>query len=197
MKVLRMEGRVIAVVVAAGVFGFIAIVLGFVGEAKRIKTDEVTYSADNGYCYYPITSAPALGIASAILLLIYQIVISVGVGCFCCSRRPCPKECGGICSIISFVFSWLFFISAFTNLIRAAVLNNMNFLMDHYSNDDDLCPVANPGLFAVAGVLCLFTVALGFLSYFLVMCSRNKGVGQLSNDQGVAMGQPQLPKEGV
>ncbi|XP_074294183.1 uncharacterized protein LOC141621987 [Silene latifolia] len=192
-----MEGKVIAVVVVAGLLGLVAIVLSFVGEATRIKADQVVYSTEDGYCYYPETPAMALGIVAAILLLMQQIVISVGAGCFCCSRHPCPSDCPGICSIICFVFSWLKCIGAFSMLISAALLNNMNYLVKNYSTESNLCPVPKPGYFAGAGVICFFSVALSFISYFLLMCSRNKGARQLSNDRGVAMGQPQLPKEQV
>ncbi|XP_074294184.1 uncharacterized protein LOC141621988 [Silene latifolia] len=189
-----MEGKVIAVVVIAGLLGLVAVVLGFVGEATKIKADEVVYSREDGYCYYPKTPAMALGIVAAILLLIQQIVISVGAGCFCCSRHPCPSGCGGICSIVCFVFSWLSCIGAFMVLISAAAVNNMNYMVKNYSTKSNPCPVAKPGYYAGAAVYCLFSVTLSFISYFVLMCSRNKGARGLSNDHGIAFGQPQLPK---
>ncbi|XP_021725938.1 uncharacterized protein LOC110693124 [Chenopodium quinoa] len=148
-----MEGKNIAVCVIAGVLGLIAVVMGFVAEATKVKGDQVIFTQDYGACFYPTSPSVALGIVASIILLIQQILISSATGCFCCRRNPCPSTCSGITALICFIFSWLVFIGAFVMLMYASILNTTKYLEDATNTLGEGCLVPKSGYFIGAGVL--------------------------------------------
>ena len=57
-------------------------------------------------CVYPRSPAMALGLTSALSLMIAQIIINVSTGCICCKRNPHPSNSNWTVALICFVDSW-------------------------------------------------------------------------------------------
>ena len=57
-------------------------------------------------CVYPRSPAMALGLTSALSLMIAQIIINVSTGCICCKRNPHPSNSNWTVALICFVVSW-------------------------------------------------------------------------------------------
>ncbi|XP_021762181.1 uncharacterized protein LOC110726943 [Chenopodium quinoa] len=192
-----MEGKNIAVCVIAGVLGLIAVVMGFVAEATKVKGDQVLFTED-GACFYPTSPSVALGIVASIILLIQQILISGASGCFCCRGNPCPSTCSGITALICFIFSWLVFIGAFVMLMYAAILNTTRYLVDTTNTLDEGCLVPKSGFFIAAGVLSIISIALGLVAYIVLISSDKKiipkgGASNVASEYGIATAKPQIP----
>lgn len=193
--------------ITAFILGALAIAFSFVAYAKRIKAVDVT--SINGVCLYPSSIACALGIIAALVLLIEQITLSVGMRCFCCCGVRWSSKCAAIVAIIIFIFSWFAFVIAFIGLIYTAILNNHKFLVKHHSDNNDnggVCFIGKENLFLGTAFWCIISTVSGLISYVFWVCAadnRNNvnlqaGYGNSANSgQGVAMGQPhtQLSKE--
>ncbi|KNA13479.1 hypothetical protein SOVF_116600 [Spinacia oleracea] len=195
--------------IVALVLGLLAIGLSFIAYSKRIKVGDV--SNVNGVCRYPSSPAFAIGIIAALVLLIEQITISVGMRCFCCCGIRCSSKCGAIISIILFIFSWFAFVIAFIGLIYTAMLNNRKYLVQNHSENNidssilegGICYIGKENLFLGDAVWCIFSIVSGLFAYsFRVCATRNRNnndnyqAGYGNNNAanygqtGVAMGQP-------
>ncbi|KAJ8442445.1 hypothetical protein Cgig2_018722 [Carnegiea gigantea] len=192
------RSKSIVVSASAIVFGALAVALSILAYEKRIKTEEVGVTSK--VCNYPFSPSFALGIIAALALLVEQLIISGGIGCFCCGGTKCPTNCCGITSLIVYILSWLSFLIAFMGLIATAILNNHHYLANKYprSDTESGCKTGKENLFLGAAVWCVFTVGLGLISYALFSAGARRDRshqrdGYLANEQGnVAMGQTQV-----
>ncbi|KAK6936572.1 DESIGUAL/Modifying wall lignin-1/2 [Dillenia turbinata] len=175
-----------------GFLGFLTAVLAFIAEGTQFKSSQVVYVSETE-CIFPSSESPAstLGLAAALTLLLAQIIVSVAARCFCCYRGPYPSNSTWILALISFIVSWVAFAIAFLILLTAAALNTRT---DTYY----YCHAVRAGVFSVAGVLSIVTVALGIFYYLAPSPRKNESSSwanpAIPTQGGIAMAQPQFPQ---
>lgn len=70
-----------------------------------LQGSEVQFTSTT-QCAYPRSPAMALGLTSAVSLMIAQIIINVTTGCICCKRSPRPSNSNWTIALVCFVVSW-------------------------------------------------------------------------------------------
>ncbi|KAL5724586.1 hypothetical protein ACHQM5_007826 [Ranunculus cassubicifolius] len=185
-----MERRVLMVCIGVGFLGILAAALAFTAEAKRIKSSEVQFTS-LGLCTYPRSPALGLGLAASVVLMIAQMIINVAAGCICCKRNQHRANPSWTVALVCFVFSWFTFVIAFLLLLTGAALNDQHGQETMYFGN--YCYVVKPGVFVGGAFLSLASVALGILYYLTLSSSKKSGSEQWGTQQGIAMGQPQMP----
>ncbi|KAG2239308.1 hypothetical protein Bca4012_024053 [Brassica carinata] len=193
-----METSKVVMCVVVSLLGLISALTGFAAESNKIEEYEVnvTTSGSLTRCSYPRSMAYTLGLNSAVFLVLAQIVVSVGSGCFCCRKGPSPSRSKWIISLTCFIVSWFTFAIALLLLLSGAVLNGER-TEDSASPDIYFCYIVRTGVFSTASVLSIVTIALGIV-YYLCLNSSNQNVGDTrtvaNQGGGIAMGQPQIPQ---
>lgn len=187
-KRIIMERRVLVVCIAVGFLGILAAALGFSAEANRIKGSEVQFTAP-GICTYPRSPALGLGLAASVVLMIAQMIITVAAGCFCCKRNQHHSSSNWTVALVSFVFSWFAFVIGFLLFLTGAALNDQHGEESMYFGS--YCYVVKPGVFAGGALASLTSVTLGILYYLTLSSAKKQSVA--TPNQGIAMGQPQIP----
>ncbi|KAF3432686.1 hypothetical protein FNV43_RR23788 [Rhamnella rubrinervis] len=190
-----MEKKVLLVSSAVGFLGLLSAATGFGAEATRIKGSEVQFVSPT-QCAYPRSPAMALGLTSAVALMVAQIIINVSTGCICCNRSPRPTSSNWTIALVCFVVSWFTFVIAFLLLLTGAALNDQHGIETMYFGNY-YCYVVKPGVFAGGASLSLASVTLGILYYLNLTSAKNSnnpwGSSGPTNQGGIAMGQPQFP----
>ncbi|URE14657.1 hypothetical protein MUK42_10540 [Musa troglodytarum] len=185
-----MERKVMVVSVAVGCLGLLSAALAFAAEATRTKASDVQTTA-GGECVYPKSPALALGLISALALMMAQAIINTVAGCICCKKHPHPSGTNWTVGLISFIASWVSFIIAFLLLLTGAALNDQRGQERMYFGD--YCYVVKPGVFSGGAVLSLASVALAII-YYVALSSKNaQSWGADQNQGGIAMAHPQVP----
>lgn len=87
------------------------------------------------------------------------------------------------------------FIVAFLLLLTGAALNDQRGEQNLYFTN--FCYVVKPGVFSGGAVLSLASVALGIVYYITLATSKSSNPQPWgpSNNQGIALGQPQIPPQ--
>ncbi|KAK9724088.1 hypothetical protein RND81_05G047300 [Saponaria officinalis] len=184
--------RRLVISTVAALLGLASTALGFAAEGKRIKVSQVN-EVSAGVCSYPRSPAYALGITSALSLLLAHLILNFASGCICCRCNPYSSTARWTLSLLCFIVSWFTFVVAFLLLLGGAALNDEhgaeNVYISYY-----YCYVVKPGVFALAAILSCASVALSIL-YFLTISSKKSPFEgpAVPNQSGVAMGQPQVP----
>ncbi|CAL9112409.1 unnamed protein product [Musa textilis] len=165
-------------------------------SSLTLQVSDVQRTA-GGDCAYPRSPALALGLISALALMMAQAIINILAGCICCKKHPHPSGTNRTVGLISFIASWVSFIIAFLLLLTGAALNDQQG-QERMMYFGDYCYVVKPGVFAGGAVLSLASVALGIL-FFASLSSKNSSTLQQNQGQGVAMGggpgHPQVPPQ--
>ncbi|CAH8320147.1 unnamed protein product [Eruca vesicaria subsp. sativa] len=193
-----MEKRKVVMCGVLSLLGLLSAITAFAAEATKIKKSQVNITTSDSLttCSYHRSPAYSLGFASAVFLMIAQIIVSIGSGCFCCRKGPAPSRSNWIISLICFIVSWFTFVIAFLVLLSGAVLNDEHAEEATYT-DTYFCYIVSTGVFSTGSVLSLVTVALGIV-YYLCLNSSNQNVGDTrtvaNQGGGIAMGQPQIPE---
>ncbi|THU72818.1 hypothetical protein C4D60_Mb04t16200 [Musa balbisiana] len=187
-----MERKAMAVSVAVGFLGLLSAALGFAAEATRIKASDVKATA-GGECVYPNSPALALGLISALALMIAQVIINTVAGCICCKKHSQPSSSNWTVGLISFFASWVSFIIAFLLLLTGAALNDQRGKERKYFGGND-CYVVKPGVFSGGAVLSLASVALGII-YYVALLSKTAQAWDPQQNEGIAMGHPRVPAQ--
>ncbi|KAK7821653.1 hypothetical protein CFP56_037517 [Quercus suber] len=160
-------------------------------------------------CVYPRSPAMALGLTSALSLMIAQIIINVSTGCICCKRNPHPSNSNWTVALICFVVSCIntdmrhrcnmymdtvYICHSVSFVAYRAALNDQHGDESAYFNY--YCYVVKPGVFAGGAMLSLASVALGIIYYLTLISAKNGdslwGNTSIPNQGGIAMGQPQI-----
>ncbi|GAA0151156.1 hypothetical protein Leryth_004014 [Lithospermum erythrorhizon] len=192
-----MEKKVIVVCCVVGFLGLLSAATGFAAEATRIKGSEVEFPSPSE-CVYPRSPALALGLTSAVSLMIAKIIVNVATGCICCRRGPHQANSNWTLALICFVVSWFTFVIAFLLLLTGAALNDQHGEENLYFGNY-YCYVVKPGVFAGAAVLSLASVVLGIIYYLTLTSTKSvntpMGVPAPPSQAGIAMGQPQIPPQ--
>ncbi|CAL9167675.1 unnamed protein product [Musa hybrid cultivar] len=187
-----MEKNVVMVCAAVGFLGLLSAALGFAAEATRIKVSDVqTTTLD--VCTYPRSPALALGLIAAVALMIAQAIINTVSGCICCKKYPNPSDTNWTIGLISFIASWVTFIIAFVLLLSGAALNDQWGQERMYFGE--YCYVVRSGVFSGGAVLSLASVALGIVYYVSSSSPKNMQPRSPQQNQGIALGQPQIPPQ--
>ncbi|URE14656.1 hypothetical protein MUK42_10540 [Musa troglodytarum] len=177
-----MERKVMVVSVAVGCLGLLSAALAFAAEATRTKASDVQTTA-GGECVYPKSPALALGLISALALMMAQAIINTVAGCICCKKHPHPSGTNWTVGVS--------FIIAFLLLLTGAALNDQRGQERMYFGD--YCYVVKPGVFSGGAVLSLASVALAII-YYVALSSKNaQSWGADQNQGGIAMAHPQVP----
>ncbi|CAL9104380.1 unnamed protein product [Musa textilis] len=207
-----MERKVMVVSVAVGCLGLLSAALAFAAEATRTKVltlplpsvfpsrfgflffalaSDVQTTA-GGECVYPKSPALALGLISALALMMAQAIINTVAGCICCKKHPHPSGTNWTVGLISFIASWVSFIIAFLLLLTGAALNDQRGQERMYFGD--YCYVVKPGVFSGGAVLSLASVALAII-YYVALSSKNAQSwgAEDQNQGGIAMAHPRVP----
>jgi len=179
MKILRF---LISLVV--GFLGLLAAVLAVVAEFKRVKPDDIVVHS-NGTCSYRRSPSEALAIVAGLVLLVAQLIANAATGCVCCCGHRYSSGCKKTIAIICLVISWITFILAFLTLMAGAVLSGRHITTD--------CSYVRPGIFAGGAVLAIITVLCAIVYYLLTVGKKNPIKGRPTQDQNIAMAQPQPP----
>ncbi|KAK3128250.1 hypothetical protein QOZ80_6BG0458930 [Eleusine coracana subsp. coracana] len=187
-----MERKVVIVCAVVGFLGVLSAALGFAAEATRVKVSDVQTSDSSGECIYPRSPALALGLLSAVALMLAQSVINTVAGCICCKRHPVPTDTNWSVALISFIISWCTFIIAFLLLLTGAALNDQRGEENMYFGS--FCYVVKPGVFSGGAVLSLASVALAIV-YYVALTSSKSPPTLTPQNQGIAMGQPVIPQQ--
>lgn len=186
MEILRF---VISLVV--GFLGLLVAVLGVVAEVKRVKLDDIGEDS-NGMCSYPTSPSEALGIVAGLVLLVAQVIANAAPGCVCCCGGLYRSSCKKTIAIICLVISWITFIVAFSTLIAGAVLSGRHITTtDSFGNI--FCSYVRPGIFAGGAVFAILTVLCAIVYYLLTVEVKNPIKGKPTQNQNIAMAQPQPP----
>ncbi|KAG5376702.1 hypothetical protein IGI04_041298 [Brassica rapa subsp. trilocularis] len=180
-----MEKRKVVMCGVLSLLGLLSAVTAFAAEATRIKKSQVKVTTLDGFtrCSYNRSPAYNLGFASAIFLMMAQIIASVGSGCFCCRKGPAPTR------------SKFTFVLAFLVLLTGASLNDEH-IQETKTADHYLCYIVKPGVFFIGSIISLFTVGLGIV-YYLCLNSVKQNVAAATTtpaNHGIAMGQAQIPE---
>ncbi|XP_020581965.1 uncharacterized protein LOC110025693 isoform X1 [Phalaenopsis equestris] len=189
-----MERKVLVVCGTVGFLGLLSAALGFAAEATRVKASDVLTRVP-GECTYPKSSALYLGLASAISVVIAQAIINTVAGCICCKRNTNPANTNWTVALISFVLSWVTFIIAFLLLLTGSALNDQRGQQRMYFGD--YCYVVKPGVFSGGAVLALGSVSLGIVYFVSLQTSKDSQPLDPPHNQGIALGQPQIPPQPV
>lgn len=189
----KMERKVVAVCAVVGFLGVLSAALGFAAEATRVKVSDVQTSGTPGECIYPRTPALALGLISAVSLMLAQSIINTVAGCICCKRHPVPSDTNWSVALISFIISWCTFIIAFLLLLTGAALNDQRGEENMYFGS--FCYVVKPGVFSGGAVLALASVALAIVYYVALSSSKGPPPTLTPQNHGIAMGQPVIPQQ--
>ncbi|KAJ9179743.1 hypothetical protein P3X46_008077 [Hevea brasiliensis] len=80
-----MERKALVLCSFVGFLGLLSAATGFAAEATRIKGSEVQFTSAT-QCAYPRSPALALGLTSAVALMLAQVIINVASGCICCKE---------------------------------------------------------------------------------------------------------------
>ncbi|CAL9042285.1 unnamed protein product [Musa banksii] len=187
-----MEKNVVMVCAAVGFLGLLSAALGFAAEATRIKVSDVQ-TTTLGVCTYPRSPALALGLIAAVALMIAQAIINTVSGCICCKKYPNPSDTNWTIGLISFIASWVTFIIAFVLLLSGAALNDQWGQERMYFGE--YCYVVRSGVFSGGAVLSLASVALGIVYYVSSSSPKNMQPWSPQQNQGIALGQPQIPPQ--
>ncbi|KAJ8650568.1 hypothetical protein MRB53_003591 [Persea americana] len=187
-----MERNVVLVCVSASFLGVLAAALGFAAEGTRIKVSDVQWATSNT-CTYPKSPALALGLTSALALLVAQIIINTAAGCFCYKKYSYPSASKWTIALISFVISWVTFVIAFLLLLTGAALNDQRGEQQTYFGD--YCFVVKGGVFSGGAVCSLVCVSLGITYYLALSLAKNREPWGVHNNQGIALAQPQCPPQ--
>ncbi|CAN6191943.1 unnamed protein product [Urochloa humidicola] len=187
-----MERKVVAVCAVVGFLGVLSAALGFAAEATRVKVSDVQTTTP-GECIYPRSPALALGLISAVCLMLAQSTINTVAGCICCKRHPVPSDTNWSVALISFIISWCTFIIAFLLLLTGAALNDQRGAENMYFGS--FCYVVKPGVFSGGAVLSLASVALAIVYYVALTSSKSPPTFATPHNQGIAMGQPVIPQQ--
>ncbi|CAL9760374.1 unnamed protein product [Musa acuminata subsp. burmannicoides] len=187
-----MEKNVVMVCAAVGFLGLLSAALGFAAEATRIKVSDVQ-TTTLGVCTYPRSPALALGLIAAVALMIAQAIINTVSGCICCKKYPNPSDTNWTIGLISFIASWVTFIIAFVLLLSGAALNDQWGQERMYFGE--YCYVIRSGVFSGGAVLSLASVALGIVYYVSSSSPKNMQPWSPQQNQGIALGQPQIPPQ--
>ncbi|KAG5408601.1 hypothetical protein IGI04_004920 [Brassica rapa subsp. trilocularis] len=183
-----MEKRKVVMCGVLSLLGLLSALTAFAAEATKVKKSQanVTTSGSLTRCSYHRSPAYNLGFASAVFLMMAQIIASVGSGCFCCRKGPAPSR------------SKFTFVIAFLVLLSGAALNDEHAEEAAFP-DAYFCYTVGTGVFSTGSVLSLVTIALGIV-YYLCLNSSNQNVGVTrtvaNQGGGIAMGQPQIPERG-
>ncbi|CAH8358693.1 unnamed protein product [Eruca vesicaria subsp. sativa] len=195
---MMMEKRKMVMCGVLSLLGLLSAVTAFAAEATRVKKSQVTVTKVDSVarCSYNRSPAYNLSFASAIFLMMAQIIASVGSGCFCCRKGPSPTRTKWILALVSFIVSWFTFVLAFLVLLTGASLNDEHF--EETTNATSyFCYVVRPGVFCIGALISLFTVGLGIV-YYLCLNSVKQNVSAATTttpvNQGIAMGQAQIPQ---
>ncbi|KAH0895882.1 hypothetical protein HID58_045450 [Brassica napus] len=184
----EMEKRKVVMCGVLSLLGLLSALTAFAAEATKVKKSQanVTTSGSLTRCSYHRSPAYNLGFASAVFLMMAQIIASVGSGCFCCRKGPAPSR------------SKFTFVIAFLVLLSGAALNDEHAEEAAFP-DAYFCYTVGTGVFSTGSVLSLVTIALGIV-YYLCLNSSNQNVGVTrtvaNQGGGIAMGQPQIPERG-
>ncbi|OAY44602.1 uncharacterized protein LOC110620123 [Manihot esculenta] len=193
-----MERKALMLCGLVGFLGLLSAATGFGAEATRIKGSEVQFTSAT-QCTYPRSPALALGLTSAVALMLAQVIINVATGCICCKRSPNPSNTNWTIALVCFVTSWFTFVIAFLLLLTGAALNDQHGEESLYFGSY-YCYVVKPGVFAGGAVLALASVTLGILYYLTFHSSKSVNGpwdnSSASNPSGIAMGQPQIAPPG-
>lgn len=181
MEILRF---VISLVV--GFLGLLAAVLGIVAEVKRVKPDDIVVHS-NGTCSYPTSPSEALGIVAGLVLLLAQVIANAAPGCVCCCGGLYRSSCKKTIAIICLVISWITFIVAFITLMSGPHITTT----DSFGNIS--CSYVSPGIFAGGAVFAILTVLCAIVYYLLTVEVKNPIKGGPTQNQNIAMAQPQPP----
>nr|XP_018677069.1 PREDICTED: uncharacterized protein LOC103973645 isoform X1 [Musa acuminata subsp. malaccensis] len=146
-----------------------------------------------GVCTYPRSPALALGLIAAVALMIAQAIINTVSGCICCKKYPNPSDTNWTIGLISFIASWVTFIIAFVLLLSGAALNDQWGQERMYFGE--YCYVVRSGVFSGGAVLSLASVALGIVYYVSSSSPKNMQPWSPQQNQGIALGQPQIPPQ--
>ncbi|XP_072969010.1 protein DESIGUAL 2 [Typha angustifolia] len=187
-----MEKKVVVVCIVVGFLGLLSAALGFAAEGTRVKVSDVQTTTP-GQCIYPKSPALVLGLTSAVALMMAQAIINTVAGCICCKKHPHPSDTNWTVGLISFIISWVTFIIAFLLLLTGAALNDQRGEESMYFGN--FCYVVKPGVFSGGAVLSLASVALGIVYYVALSSAKNTQPWGPQQNQGIAMGQPQIPPQ--
>ncbi|WCJ27930.1 hypothetical protein M5689_009646 [Euphorbia peplus] len=191
-----MERKALLICCGVAFLGLLSASTGFSAEATRIKGSEVEFTSAT-QCTYPRSPAMALGLTSALSLMIAQVIINVATGCICCKTTRTPSNSNWTLALVCFVVSWFTFVIAFLLLLTGAALNDQHGEESMYFGNY-YCYVVKPGVFGGGAVLALASVTLGILYYFTINSSKsanNSGWGSnpaVHSSTGIAMGHPQI-----
>ncbi|XVF56502.1 hypothetical protein PTKIN_Ptkin06aG0126500 [Pterospermum kingtungense] len=192
---MERKGIVLCSVVAF--LGVLAAATGFAAEATRIKASEVKFVSPT-QCSYPRSPALGLGLTAAAALLIAKIIINFATGCICCKRTDQTWNSNWTKALVSYVVSWFTFVIAFLLLLTGSALNDQHGEESMYFGNY-YCYVVKPGVFAGGAILAFASVILGILYYLTLNTAKNTTGSwgdapvSVSNQGGIAMGQPQFP----
>ncbi|XP_017254286.2 protein VASCULATURE COMPLEXITY AND CONNECTIVITY-like [Daucus carota subsp. sativus] len=162
-------------------------------------------------CKFPSSPAMPMGLTAAVALIIAQTLINITTGCLCCHSEQFRFNSRLIAAVFCSSMSWFTFSAAFLLFLIGAALNYKHGEESLYYGDYS-CYVVKRGVFAIAAVLSLVTVALGILSYIKAERAKNMfdswtppaapgqpgismGQVQLPQQSGTAMGQAQIPQQ--
>ncbi|KAL1195443.1 Protein DESIGUAL 2 [Cardamine amara subsp. amara] len=193
-----MERRKVVMCVLLSILGLLSAVTAFAAEATRVKRSQVKFvvSDSTRQCFYSRSPAYNLGFASALFLMMAQIIVSVASGCLCCRKGPAPSRSNWIIALICFIVSWFTFVTAFLLLLTGAALN-AEHTEETVNADTYFCIIVKPGVFSTGAVLSLVTITLGIV-YYLCLNSNKPNVATTTmaanQGSGIAMGQPQIPE---
>lgn len=183
-----MEQLRFLICLVVGFLGLLAFVLGIVAEVKRVRVGDIAI-LDDGTCLYPTSPAEALGIVSALALLVAVVIVNAAAGCVCCCGGTYRSSCKKAIAIICLVVSWLTFLSAFSTLMVGAIVSGQ-----HKTSIDSqgyyTCAYIKSGYFAGGAVLGLISVPLGIIYYILASEVKKSSVGGPTHNQNIAMAQP-------
>ncbi|XP_073102791.1 protein MODIFYING WALL LIGNIN-1 isoform X2 [Elaeis guineensis] len=144
-----------------------------------------------GECIYPRSPALALGLTATVALVMAQAIINTVAGCICCKKHRHPSDTNWTVALISFIISWVTFIIAFLLLLTGAAFNDQHGVQGMYLGD--YCFVVKAGVFSGGALMSLTSVALGIVYYVALSSSKNVQPWDPQQNQGIAMGQPQIP----
>lgn len=172
-----------------GFLGLLAAALAFVADAKRVQHYEVIEMSKSRICVYPESPSEALGITSALALLVAEIVANAAVGCVCCCGGHYRSRCRKAIAIICLVVSWIICILALGSLIIGVILNE-----DHGISKDSFgnysCSMTRVRFFLGGAVMALISVILCMIYYILTSEVKKLAKEIPTQNQNIAMAHP-------
>jgi len=188
---MKKSGFLVCLVV--GFLGLLAAVLDFVAEAKRVRDFKVIEEPNNRInfptCGHPKSHSVALGITSALVLLVAELLVIAAAGCVCCCGSPYQSTCKRIIAIICLLFSWV------TLVFSIGLLLFVIIFKDHHtirvaSFGDYYCTTTKSGFYLGGAVLALVTVTLGIIYYILTSEGKRLKKRVPTPMQNIPMAQP-------